>query len=165
MRVRQVLASGLMSVAALALAASMGGRAQAATTTQVPEAPASLSIVRAKANAPDYTANVTLKVRCGKFTGKINHGGLGGILDRAYLQVEGKLSSSCNSTTYLQVRYDTGITTVTGQTIGHVGARKTDDVDWETHSIEGTYGHIGARVGTTDGMPKGEIYWGPWVDV
>ncbi|MGD0377645.1 MAG: hypothetical protein ABSB01_24060 [Streptosporangiaceae bacterium] len=168
MRIRlTALASGLIGAGVIALAVPLSGSAQAAT---LPYAPAAASATHAssgvaRTDAPNYTANVTLTVRCGKFVGKINHGGTGGILNRAYLQVEGKLSSSCNSTTYLQVRYDTGITTVPEQTIGHAGARHTVDVDWETHSIEGTYGHIGARVGTTDGMPKGKIHWGAWRDV
>jgi hypothetical protein len=161
------LVGGLIGAAAIALAVPMGGSAQAATLAHAPTAASATqaSSGTARTDAPDYTAKVTLTVRCGKFVGKINHGGTGGILNRAYLQVEGKLSSSCNSTTYLQVRYDTGITTVPEQDIGHAGARRTVDIDWETHSIEGTYGHIGARVGTTDGMPKGKIRWGAWTDV
>lgn len=161
MRVKfTVLIGGLVSAAAILLSVIITTPgAQAATLS-----PASATSTHTF-HKYAYTAKVTVTVRCGKFVGEINHGGTGGILNRAYLQVEGKLSSSCNSTTYLQIRYDSGPETFPGTIIKKVGPRRTADVDWEIHSIAGLYGNIAIRLGTSDGMPKGEVFWGPWRDI
>src|ERR1039457_5442967 len=90
------LVGSLIAVAAMALAVlASSPAAQAATLSPAPSASTQASL------RPMYTAHVTVTVRCRKFVGKINHGGTGGLLNRAYLQVEGKLSSSCNSRTEL----------------------------------------------------------------
>jgi hypothetical protein len=161
MRVKlTALVGGLVSAVAILLSAAVTTPAAQAATLSHASSASPHAFQR-----PAYTAKVTVTVRCGKFAGEINHGGTGGILNRAYLQVEGKLSSSCNSTTYLQVRYDIGPETFPGTIIKTVGSRRTADVDWEIRSIAGTYGNIGIRVGTNDGMREGEILWGPWRDV
>ena len=160
MRVKfATLVGGLVGAAAIAIAVPATSLpAQASTLT-----PAS-STVSHTAERPLYTADINIKVRCGKFVGKINHGGTGGILNRAYLQVEGTLTSSCNSTTFLELRYDTGLESFPGTIIAKTG-RGNKSVDWEVHSIEGTYGHIGIRVGTNDGQKGGKILWSAWRDV
>jgi hypothetical protein len=153
------LIGGLVGAAAIAIAVPVATLpAQASTLT-----PAAAAISHTP-DRPLYTADINIKVRCGKFVGKINHGGNGGILDRAYLQVEGTLTSSCNSTTFLEIRYDSGFQSFPGTIIAKTG-RGNKKVDWETHSIEGPYGHIGIRVGTNDGQKKGHILWSPWKDV
>jgi hypothetical protein len=114
---------------------------------------------------PATVQSVTLKIRCGKFAGTIDHHGIGGILDPAYLIVKGKLSSSCNSTTFLEVKYQNGFKSYGPTQIGKAGARKTATINWDTTSRDGQYAHIAVRIGTTDGMPKGKIYWGPWKNV
>jgi hypothetical protein len=153
-------AGSLVGAAAIALTVAMSTpTAQAATL-----APATTISAHATIQ-PDYTAKVTATVRCGKFVGEILHGGNGGIIDPAYLEVHGKLSSSCNSTTYLEVRYETGLRHYGPTELKKIGARKSVEVDWQTKSVIGTYAHIGIRVGTTDGMPKDEIHWGGWVNV
>jgi hypothetical protein len=153
------LIGGVLSAAAIAAAAATSTPAAHAATLS----PASsVSSVHA---AHRYTAHVTLRVRCGKFVGHVDHGGIGGILDPAYLAVHGKLSSSCNSTTYLQIKYNVGFTDHGPVTIRKAGPHKTVNVDWQIKSRNGEFADIAVRVGTTDGMPKGQIHWGAWKHV
>jgi hypothetical protein len=160
MRVKfATLVGGLIGAAAIAIAVPVTSLSAQASTLTPASSTISLTAVR-----PLTTAGISIKVRCGKFVGKINHGGTGGILNRAYLQVEGTLTSSCNSTTFLQIRYDTGLETFPGTTIAKTG-RGNKEIDWEVHSIEGTYGHIGIRVGTNDGQKDGKILWSAWKNV
>lgn len=114
---------------------------------------------------PAYTANVTLTVRCGKFVGQIGHGGIGGQLDPAYLAVRGELSSSCNSTTSLQMRWDAGSREIPGTIIARAGARGTVNVAWQVASRSGEYAHIGGRAGSTIEKPPGSTLWGRWKHV
>jgi hypothetical protein len=153
------LVGGLAAAAAILLT----GAASAPTAQALTLSSASSTSTHASLR-PATTQKVTATVRCGKFVGTIIHTGSGGIFSRATLEVEGKVESSCNSTTYLQVRYDTDVETFPGTTIASVGSRRSKNVDWQTHSLE-PFGHIGVRVGTTDGMKDGKIYWGKWVNV
>jgi hypothetical protein len=154
------LVGSLIGAAAILLAAAMSmPAAQAATLSPAPSTGAHASV------RPAYTAKVTLKVRCGKFVGEILHGGNGGLIDPAYLAVKGELSSSCNSKTYLQIRYQQGFIDEGPTTLKTAGAGKEVKVDWQTKSVIGTYAHIAVRVGTTDGMPKGKIHWAAWKDL
>jgi hypothetical protein len=114
---------------------------------------------------PLYTASVTATVRCGKFTGTIKHGGNGGVLDKAYLDIDGKVSSSCNSKTRLQAKYNVVVLGTYEPVIKTVGARQTATVSWSTSSAAGTYSEIGVRVCTTDGMKSGKWYCGAWKNV
>lgn len=160
MRIKlSTLAGGLVGAAAIVLTATMSTQAAQAA----PLSPASSTSAHVPL-LPDYTAKVTLTVRCGKFVGQIDHGGIGGIIDPAYLAVKGKLTSSCNSTTYLEIKWNVGFTNHS-EIIAKVGAHKTIDVDWQILSRNGEFADIGGRVGTTDAMPKGKIHWGGWKDV
>lgn len=133
---------------------------------------ATASALHSRANAasagqrwPAYTANVTLTAGCGKFTGQIGHGGIGGELDPAYLVVKGRLSSSCNSATSLQMRWDVGSASIPGVIVARTGAHGTANVDWQVSSRSGEYAHIGGRVGITSEMPHGSTLWGGWKGV
>src|SRR6185437_8138013 len=148
------LVGGLVGGATIMLTAAVSTPAALAATSSH----AAIMSVQTP-NRPAYTAKVTLTVRCGKFVGEIDHGGIGGILDPAYLAVKGKLTSSCNSTTELEIKWNVGFTNHS-KIIAHVGPRKSIEVDWEIKSRNGQYADIGGRVGTTDGQPKGKIHWG-----
>jgi hypothetical protein len=162
------LVGGLVAaIAAIFIIAAVSAPAQALTLSSASSTSTHVSLRPAATQVslrPATTQKVTATVRCGKFVGTIIHVGSGGIFSRATLEVKGDLTSSCNSKTYLEVRYDTDVESFPGTIIASVGARGKKDVDWQTHSLE-PFGHIGIRVGTTDGMKDGKILWGKWVNV
>lgn len=80
-----------------------------------------------------------------KFAGTISWGGNGGAADPAYLQVHGHLYSSCNSTSYLHLRWN-----VSGspheQQIGKAGPYQGVIISFNIDSEFGTYANIGIQV-------------------
>lgn len=168
------LAGGLAGVAALVSAAVLSPPPAQAAPPHLARNTihSTVSVLHSRTNAtslgrhwPTYTAHVTLTAGCGKFVGQIGHGGIGGELDPAYLAVGGELSSSCNGTTFLQMRWDVGTARIPGTIVARVRARGKENAGWQTASKSGEYAHIGARVGTTGEMPRDKVLWGGWKNV
>jgi hypothetical protein len=137
----------------LAACLAIGGPATLPPATQAaahtPARPASF---------PNYSKKVNLKVRCGKFVGEVKWGGLGGLLNKAFIDITGTVSSSCNSRTYARVGYHNSFLGGYGPTVfGTANAHKTAKADFSTSSVDGTYSNIYVQACTTDGMPKGKL--------
>ena len=156
---------GIAAVAAVAVIAGTGGMALAATPSGASHARAAHVAKDAAAGAaavavakPLYSKDVTVKVRCGKFTGNVMWGGDGSILFPAYLDVHGTVSSSCNSTTTARISYTNGPFGNYGPTVfGTARAHKSATADFNAGSGDSTYGNISIQACTTDGMPAGKI--------
>jgi hypothetical protein len=79
----------------------------------------------AAAARPDFAARVTARVRCGVFTGTVQHGGDGSVLFPAFITVTGRVSSTCTATITARVGYELDFVHQGPLTLGKAGPRKT----------------------------------------
>src|SRR5205807_6157261 len=103
---------------------------------------------------PRHQATVHPRVSCGDsrgrtagFDGQIGWGGVGSEVMPAYIDVDGRLWSSCNGTAYLSVSY-TNFGSSHNPQIGSAGAGKNVGVNWSTESHFAPYGNIALDVCT-----------------
>lgn len=94
---------------------------------------------------PLYEKSVAPYVKCAKFEGVIDWGGVGGIADPAYLQVHGHLYSYCSSTSYLHLRWNVGFSEHE-QLIGKAGPYQDVTISFNIDSENGQYADIGIQV-------------------
>jgi len=127
---------------------------QHTVSLQVPAAPGSQAAPDAPAIGPRHTATVHPRVSCGDgsgrtagFDGQIGWGGVGSEVMPAYIDVDGRLWSSCNGTAYLYVSY-TNFGSSHNPQIGSAGAGKNVGVNWSTESHFAPYGNIALDVCT-----------------
>jgi hypothetical protein len=146
---RRNLAAGLIAAACLA----GGGVAQAAQAA--PAHPAGAARPAAS------SVNVSLAIRCGRFTGTVKTGGAGTKRDNAYLRVTGNLTNTCG-VSFLQIRYTVGKKTVPMLTIRFDGFHQTFHVVWQKNSSSGTFSKVYMRLGNPGPKP-GPIHWTKWV--
>ncbi|MQY03436.1 hypothetical protein [Actinomadura macrotermitis] len=85
--------------------------------------------------------SVKPRVNCGGFNGWIEWGGWGSIAIPAYIDVWGKVWSTCNSTTYLYLDYS-HFTSPHHKKISQAGPHSTHGVNWDTDSHSATFGQI-----------------------
>ena len=141
------------------LPAGVAGSAQAAATSppsatdgiaaiKVPVSPDSATI------GPHHKATVHPRVSCGDksgrtagFDGEVGWGGVGNEVSPAYIDVDGRLWSSCNGTAYVYVSY-TNFGSSHNPLIGTAGAGKNVGVHWSTESHWAPYGNIALDVCT-----------------
>jgi hypothetical protein len=90
---------------------------------------------------PLYQMHVIASVACAKFTGTISWGGNGSILVPAYIYVDGTVSSSCNSTSYLHLHYN-WLGGHYDPRIGLAGPYKSVPVHFAIENELATYGDI-----------------------
>jgi hypothetical protein len=101
---------------------------------------------------PRYRATVHPRVSCadgsgrtGGFDGELGWGGNGSEAFPAYIDVDGRLWSSCNGTVYLYLSY-TNFGSSHNPLIGTAGAGKNVGVHWSTESHWAPYGNIALDV-------------------
>jgi hypothetical protein len=85
--------------------------------------------------------------RTAGFDGQIGWGGVGSEVMPAYIDVDGRIWSSCNGTAYLYVSY-TNFGSSHNPQIGTAGAGKNVGVHWSTESHFAPYGNIALDVCT-----------------
>lgn len=74
---------------------------------------------------PDFAARVAARVRCGAFTGTVQHGGDGSVLFPAFITVTGRVSSTCAATITARVGYELDFVHQGPFTLGSAGPHRT----------------------------------------
>ena len=139
-----VMAGALFTLPAPPAGAATNG---GAATTGAPS-------VAAAEIGPHHKATVHPRVSCGDssgrtagFDGEIGWGGVGSEVMPGYIDVDGRLWSSCSGSAYLYVSY-TNFGSSHNPQIGSVGAGKNVGVNWSTESHFASYGNIAIDVCT-----------------
>ena len=95
---------------------------------------------------PASTAVFTVGVKCGWWSGTVQWGGLGIVAEPAYINVSGTIFSSCNSHTYVYIRYTNGISEYGWTLFAKVGPEANAPANFYTETVAGPYGNISVRV-------------------
>jgi hypothetical protein len=90
---------------------------------------------------PDSESVFTVGVKCGWWSGTVQWSGLGIPGDPAWLQVTGTVYSSCNSTTYVHIKYTQGIFAKPYVLFAKTGPNSNSPANFYTSSQSG--GHYG----------------------
>jgi hypothetical protein len=137
---KRILATTLLPIASI-VALMAGPAVSSSASVQLHKSVASTYTQR----VPLYEKGVAPYVKCAKFEGTIDWGGIGGILDPAHLQVHGHLYSYCSSTSYLHLRWNVGFSEHE-QLIGKAGPYEDVIISFNIDSRNGEYADIGIQV-------------------
>jgi hypothetical protein len=77
---------------------------------------------------PGFSARVMARVRCGAFTGTVQHGGDGSVLYPAFITVTGRVSSSCGAAVTARIGYELDFVHQGPFILGKAGPRQTATV-------------------------------------
>lgn len=91
---------------------------------------------------PLATKVFTVGVKCGWWSGTVQWGGLGLPSSPAYIQVTGTVHSSCNSTTYVHIKYTEDMRVFGYTLFAKTGPESSGPADYYTTSLGGQYGNI-----------------------
>jgi hypothetical protein len=138
-------AAALMLTAAPLVASTAVSSAQA---LQVSGSPASAALTAQNqvhhgvAARPDGIDVFTVGVKCGWWSGTVQWGGLGIPGDPAWIQVTGTVHSSCNSTTYVHIRYTNGLQEYPYFLFAKTGPYSSSQGNYYASTNAGPYGNI-----------------------
>jgi hypothetical protein len=149
MRSARLLAAGatLATAAVLGVGAPAHAQVVDSPTTHAVNRSSTPTTLPAPAVRPLGTAVFTVGVKCGWWNGTVQWGGLGIPSIPGYVQATGTVHSSCNSTTYVYLRYFPSFSHP-GQFVlfGKTGPKSANGANFYSQSIIGQIGKISVRV-------------------
>ena len=95
---------------------------------------------------PNAISLFTVGVKCGWWNGSVQWGGIGIYGNPGYIIVTGTVHSSCNSKTYVYIKYTFGGSVYPYGLFAKTGPKSSAAADVQTQSITGPYGNIYIKV-------------------
>ena len=102
--------------------------------------------LQAPAVRPLGTSVFTGGVKCGWWNGTVQWGGIGIPSNVGYVQATGTVHSSCNSTTYVYIKYTHGVQVGKYVLFSKTGPRSANGANFYSESFSGPIGNIYVRV-------------------
>jgi hypothetical protein len=136
------VAATLATTAVLGVGAPVNAQVVNSPNTHVVNRSTTPTTLQAPAVLPLGTSLFTVGVKCGWWKGQVQWGGIGIISNPGYVQATGTVHSSCNSTTYVYIKYSRGLQPGKYTLFAKTGPKSVDTANFYSTSIAGPIGNI-----------------------